>query len=96
MFYGDHLPGCYPEDVFAANGRGPCTGRRSSSGPPRPAGPASAADRSPAHFVDLAAERAGAAVPPYYALLTELRGQLPAIEGGALVGADDGRGPPGR
>jgi hypothetical protein len=35
---------------------------------------------SPTHFVDLAAERAGAAVTPYYALLTELRAQVPALE----------------
>ena len=40
---------------------------------------------SPAHFVDLAAERAGAAVPPYYALLTELRRQVPALEGRTVV-----------
>jgi hypothetical protein len=43
---------------------------------------------SPAHFVELAAERAGAAVTPYYALLTELRRQVPALEGRTVVGPD--------
>jgi hypothetical protein len=43
---------------------------------------------SPTHFVDLAAERAGAAVTPYYALLTELRQQVPALEGRTAAGPD--------
>ena len=43
--------------------------------------------------MDLLLERAGAAVPPYYALLQRLREQLPAMDSGMLV---DRRGPAGR
>ncbi len=88
VFYGDHLPAGYPEDVFAANG--PRAMRRTpffvwSTEPGRArAQPLT----SPTHFVDLALDRVGAALPPYYVLLRELRQQLPAMEGGALVGAD--------
>ncbi len=93
VFYGDHLPAFYPPSVFAANTAGqmhrtpyfvwasfPARGR---GGPPSGPGPAVV---SPTHFVDLAAERAGAAVTPYYALLTELRAQVPALEDRTLLG----------
>ncbi|NUS50100.1 MAG: hypothetical protein HOQ22_03535, partial [Nocardioidaceae bacterium] len=43
---------------------------------------------SPAHFVDLALEQVRAPVSPYYALLTELRRRVPAMESGRLFGAD--------
>lgn len=86
VLYGDHLPGFYPPTVFDANGnramhrtpffvwtsfRGDCSRTHHPL-------------MSPAHFVDLAAECAGARVPPYYALLTELRRQVPADESGRL------------
>ena len=104
VFYGDHLPGFYPPSVFAANGsarmhrtpyfvwanfptRGPRVTHPSSQGPPVV---------SPSHFVDLATERAGAAVTPYYALLTELRRQVPALEGRTLIGPDGEPEPHGR
>jgi hypothetical protein len=35
--------------------------------------------------VDLVHERAGAAVPPYFALLHEVRRELPAMDAGILV-----------
>jgi hypothetical protein len=102
VLYGDHLPGFYPRSVFAANtavqmhrtpylvwANFPARGSRPVSGP----GPAVV---SPTHFVDLAAQRAGAAVTPYYALLTELRGQVPALEGQTLLGADGTRVPRSR
>jgi hypothetical protein len=98
VFYGDHLPGFYPRSVFAANSRTqmhltpylvwanfPARGGRPADGL-RP-GPVV----SPAHFVDLVAERAGAGVTPYYALLTELRRQVPAMEGQTLLGPDGSR-----
>ena len=47
---------------------------------------------SPTHFVDLAAERAGAAVTPYYALLTELRAQVPGLEDRTVLGPGGHRG----
>ena len=97
VFYGDHLPGFYPQSVFDQNGavamrRTPffvwanfptrATVTRTVPANAREAG----AVVSPAHFVDLAAERAGAAVTPYLALLTELRWQAPALEGQTIVG----------
>ena len=94
VFYGDHLPAGYPEDVFAANG--PRAMRRTPffvwSTEPGRARPQPLT--SPTHFVDLALDRVGAALPPYYVLLRELREQLPAIEGGAWSAPTGGRGPP--
>src|SRR5512139_3606793 len=84
VFYGDHLPGIYPGSVFAANDeralletpfflwanfRGP--------GGEQPV-------TSPTHFMDLVFERAGAAVPPYFALLHELRQEIPAMDNGMM------------
>jgi hypothetical protein len=93
VFYGDHLPGFYPRSVFEANSGAqmhrtpyfvwanfPARGRPASATGPAPA------VVSPTHFIDLAAERAGDAVTPYYALLTELRRQVPALEGQTLLG----------
>ncbi len=99
VFYGDHLPGFYPRSVFEENGEAamhrtpflvwanfPARGNPARPGR-TPAAPSPAGTVvSPAHFVDLAAERAGAAVTPYYALLTELRRQVPALEGRTVVG----------
>ena len=100
VFYGDHLPGFYPRSVFKANSGAqmhrtpyfvwanfPARGR-----PADATGPGSMVV-SPAHFVDLAAERTGAAVTPYYALLTELRRQVPALEGQTLLGPGGTREP---
>jgi sulfatase-like protein len=85
VFYGDHLPGIYPESVFKANGD-----RVMHQTPffvwanfPGPASPQPTT--SPAHFMDLALQRANAAVPPYYALLQELRRTVPTMEDGALL-----------
>jgi hypothetical protein len=104
VFYGDHLPGFYPRSVFAANTAAqmhrtpylvwanfPTRGR-----PPADASGPAPVVVSPTHFVDLAAERAGAAVTPYYALLTELRRQVPALEGRTLLGPDGTREPRSR
>ena len=101
VFYGDHLPGFYPRSVLDENGgaamhRTPFLvwanfrARGRSAGAVR--SPAATSESgtvvSPTHFVDLAAERAGAAVTPYYALLTELRWQLPAVEGRTALAPD--------
>jgi hypothetical protein len=40
---------------------------------------------SPIHFMDLVLRRANARVPPYYALLDELRQEVPAMEDGVLL-----------
>lgn len=82
VFYGDHLPGIYPDSVFSANGaralmRTPFLVWANFPGPDdeQPL-------TSPTHFMDLLFERANAAVPPYYALLHELRQEMPAMDNG--------------
>jgi phosphoglycerol transferase MdoB-like AlkP superfamily enzyme len=87
VFYGDHLPSAYPDDVQDLNGRrmhetpffvwSNVPGRRTQE-------PVT----SPAHFVDLALQRADAPVSPYYALLQELRQQLPAMDAGMRLDPD--------
>ena len=85
VFYGDHLPGSYPDSVFAANGdetmhQTPFFVWANFPGPTSPQ-----PTTSPAHFMDLALQRANAAVPPYYALLQELRETVPTMEDGTLL-----------
>lgn len=85
VFYGDHLPGVYPNSVFAAN-----TARAMHQTPffvwANFAGPGrTQPTTSPIHFMDLVLRRAGAAVPPYYALLEELRREVPAVDSGIYV-----------
>jgi phosphoglycerol transferase MdoB-like AlkP superfamily enzyme len=91
VFYGDHLPGGYPQSVFAANDtlamhRTPFFVWANFPGPTAPQ-----PTTSPAHFMDLALQRADAAVPPYYAMLEELRDAVPAMEDGLLLGPHGGR-----
>jgi hypothetical protein len=83
-FYGDHLPPGYPDDVFDRNGfqamrQTPFFVWANYPGPTvrQPL-------TSPTHLVDLALERSGAAVPPYYALLESVRRRLPAMANGVL------------
>jgi phosphoglycerol transferase MdoB-like AlkP superfamily enzyme len=86
-FYGDHLPSVYPPDVFERTGApgmhetpffvwSNVAGRTA----PQPL-------TSPTHLVDLALERTGAAVPPYYALLQAVRRRLPAMANGRMYDA---------
>jgi hypothetical protein len=95
VFYGDHLPGGYPQSVFAANDnlamhRTPFFVWANFPGPEAPQ-----PTTSPAHFMDLALQRADAAVPPYYAMLQELRHAVPAMEDGLLLGPRGQRLRPG-
>jgi hypothetical protein len=87
VFYGDHLPGTYPKPVVEAN-----SNRALHETPffvwanftgPEDAQPTT----SPTHFMDLVLERAGATVPPYYALLHELRQEVPAMDGARMFDA---------
>jgi Sulfatase len=87
VFYGDHLPGVYPDSVFEDN-----TARALHQTPflvwasfagPRRQEPVT----SPIFFMDLALERADATVPPYYAMLHLLRQQVPAMDGGMTFDA---------
>lgn len=96
VFYGDHLPGVYPDEVVELNSRPamhhtPFFVWASSArgADPQPV-------TSTIHFMDLALERAGAPAPPYYALLHELRQEIPAMAGGMMFGPDGGRLSAGR
>jgi phosphoglycerol transferase MdoB-like AlkP superfamily enzyme len=89
VYYGDHLPGAYPGSVFQAN-----TQRTLHQTPflvwanfPGPV--EEQPTTSPTHVMDLVLERAGAAVPPYYALLDRLRHEIPAMDAGMLVDDTD-------
>jgi hypothetical protein len=86
-FYGDHLPSVYPPEVFERTGalgmhETPFFVWSNVAGPTEPQ-PLT----SPTHLVDLALERTGAAVPPYYALLQEVRRRLPAMANGRMYDA---------
>jgi phosphoglycerol transferase MdoB-like AlkP superfamily enzyme len=86
VFYGDHQPGTYPDSVFEANTpedmhRTPYFVWANFPGPhgEQPL-------TSPIHFMDLLLARADARVPPYYALLHELRKEIPAMGTGRMFG----------
>ncbi len=91
VLYGDHLPGgVYAGSAFGTNDRRtlhPTPFFVWANFPGPEAGPQPTT--SPVHFMDLVLERANAAVPPYYALPHALRREVPAMEAGMMVGADD-------
>jgi phosphoglycerol transferase MdoB-like AlkP superfamily enzyme len=91
VFYGDHLPGVYSDAAFAANRPRAVHSTPffvwANFGVPGGTQPTT----SPIHFMDLVLQRAGAAVPPYYALLDELRRAVPAMDSGIYVDARDRR-----
>jgi hypothetical protein len=91
VFYGDHLPGgsVYPESVYDANTRRAMHQTPFFVWANFPGRDARQPTTSPIHFFDLVLERAAAPVPPYYALLHELRREVPAMDSGMLVGADN-------
>ena len=91
VFYGDHQPGAYPDSVFDANTplemhRTPFFVWANFPGPE-----AAQPLTSPTHFMDLVLARADAHVPPYYALLHELREEIPAMDRGMMFGPDGRR-----
>ncbi len=88
VFYGDHLPPIWPHHVYDRNGE-----RTMHETPffvwsnftdlrhgPLPT-------TSAIYFMPMLFQAAGAPLPPYYALLTELRRQIPAMEQGMYVDA---------
>jgi phosphoglycerol transferase MdoB-like AlkP superfamily enzyme len=85
VFYGDHLPGFYPDSVFEAN-----RARALHETPFFVWSNFPGADRaqpttSPNHFVDLVLGHVGAEVSPYYALLHRLRQDVPAMDAGLVI-----------
>jgi len=88
VFYGDHLPGLYPDSVFEANSTRALHETPFFVWSNFPGAVRAQPTSSPTHFVDLVLGHVGAEVSPYYALLHRLRQELPAMDGGLLV---DGR-----
>jgi phosphoglycerol transferase MdoB-like AlkP superfamily enzyme len=91
VFYGDHLPGFYPDSVFEAN-----SARALHQTPFFVWSNFRGADRaqpttSPNHFIDLVLAHVGAEVSPYYALLHQLRREVPAMGSGLLIDGRDRR-----
>jgi phosphoglycerol transferase MdoB-like AlkP superfamily enzyme len=87
VVYGDHLPGTYPDVVRDLNGylamrRTPFLVWSSFAGDP-----VHPSLISPAHLTDVLLEHVGAPVTPYTALLTRLRGVVPALDGRAVYDA---------
>ncbi len=82
VFYGDHLPGIYRRPILSANSRASLHDTPYFVWANTPGTVDTPPVVSPSHFVDLALERVGAEVSPYYALLQELRAELPAVDAG--------------
>ena len=85
VFYGDHLPGIYDEKVRAdqkdlALNKTPFFIWDSMGQSPR-----SLPLTSPTNFMPLLFDLVGEPLPPFYALLSEVRARFPAMEQGRLV-----------
>lgn len=90
LFYGDHLPAIWPEQVQAANPP------RSMRQTPfflwanfKPLGSKGLPTTSPAFFFPLIFDALNAPLPPYYALLHELYGEVPALTADLVVDSKD-------
>jgi Sulfatase len=89
VFFGDHLPGVYPPSVLRANTRRAMRETPFLVWANFPGPEERQPTTSPIHFMDLLLERADAAVPPFYALLHEMRQEVPAMDSGMVVDASD-------
>lgn len=85
VFFGDHLPGFWPNEIAKQNGRlmreTPFllwTNFTDLAPQDRPV-------TSPSQFLPMLFEGIGAPIPPYYALLNELRTHVPAMGQGLLL-----------
>ncbi len=90
VFYGDHLPGIWPNSVESRNGE------RTMHQTPYfiwnnflPVEPSPQPTTSPIYFLPMAYEMVGAPLTPYYALLHEMGREIPAMEQGHYVNADN-------
>ncbi len=102
LFYGDHLPGIYDGSITDQNpGLGMYTTPFflwDSEGTPRRQLP----QTSPTQFLPMLYEMVDAPIPPYFAMLDRLRGQVSALEQGRMLRPDgeeiapDDLGRPGR
>jgi len=86
VFYGDHLPGIYSEGTREKNTdlkihETPFFIWSNRGTPEHEALPVT----SPIHFLPLLYQLADAKIPPYFAMLQELRGQVSAIEQGRIL-----------
>lgn len=92
MFYGDHLPPVWGQETSRENSK-----RKLRSTPffvwsnfgDRPA--KQLPTTSPIHFVSEVYDAADAKLPPYYALLSALQEEVPAMNRDMMIGPDDER-----
>jgi phosphoglycerol transferase MdoB-like AlkP superfamily enzyme len=90
LFYGDHLPAAWPKSVYDKNGD-----RRMRETPFfvwsnfAQAKHEDLPTTSPIYFMNKVFDLANAPLPPYYALLAELEQQVPAMEQGLYINADN-------
>lgn len=92
LFYGDHLPPVWSKETSAQN-----SPRKMRSTPffvwsnfgRQP--PKRLTTTSPIYFVNQVYDAADAKLPPYYALLSALHEEIPALARGMMIGPDDQR-----
>lgn len=89
VFYGDHLPATYPDTVFPRNGKRTMHETPFFVWANFPGPDTKQPTTSPTHFMDLLLERADAPVSPYFALLQELREEVPGIDSGMFIDGND-------
>ena len=90
VFYGDHLPAGYPDEIYQQNSD------RDMRQTPFflysnffPTEHRNLPTTSPIHFMNHVFEMAGAKIPPYYALLAELEQEIPAMQHGIIINRDN-------
>jgi phosphoglycerol transferase MdoB-like AlkP superfamily enzyme len=91
LFFGDHLPPVWPDDVAEDNG---VVGMRETPflmwsnfatfNAPQPV-------TSPVFLLPLLMDQLGAPLPPYYQLLLQLHAQIPAMRAGQLYDGEGNR-----
>jgi phosphoglycerol transferase MdoB-like AlkP superfamily enzyme len=89
IFYGDHLPAFWPEEIYEKNGdpamkSTPFFIWTNFKTPKLDTAPLT----SPIYFLPLLFNQIGAKLPPYYALLTEMYNEVPAMEQDVEYGAN--------
>ncbi|HET6625482.1 MAG TPA: sulfatase-like hydrolase/transferase [Nocardioidaceae bacterium] len=89
VFYGDHLSSAYPQSLFRRNGERVMHETPFFVWSNFSSGDQQLPTTSPSHFVPLLLQRAGATIPPYYALLDELQAEIPALDSGMFIDAED-------
>ena len=90
VFYGDHLPAGYPDEIYKEN-----SDREMRQTPFFlysnffPTEHRNLPTTSPIHFMNHVFEMADAKIPPYYALLADLEDEIPAMQHGIIINREN-------